>query len=185
MEPAARHSAAAASPPRWSFLSSASSQRCHGPRSGRGARRRKPAPGGARRGGGEMPEAVPRLPGRVSGLRGLAGRAGPGRAEAGPRVLGKGWGPARPESKASSTPFPAAVLPCVILCFFLFAFLRRGFELRVCKDDFELVILLPPLSLCRDDRRAPPCLVDAMLGMKGSPSCFISGLTAQPREARV
>lgn len=32
----------------WSFLSGSYSQRCHGPRGGRRARRQKPAPGGAR-----------------------------------------------------------------------------------------------------------------------------------------
>lgn len=94
-------SSAAASPQRWSFLSGACSQRCHGPRSGCGSRRRKPAPGGARRGGREMPEAVPRLPGRVSGLRGPAGRAGTGVA----RARG-GLGPGRVCIQSLVKPFP-------------------------------------------------------------------------------
>lgn len=144
MEPVAGPSAAAESPPRWSSLCSAYSQRCHGPRSGRGARRRKPAPGGARRGGREMPEAVPRLPGGVSGLRGLAGRA-----EAGVLCFREGMGPgrARIQSLLDSFLYHSAPLRRTVLLSLCDS--ETGSRTRcVARDDFELVILLPPLSLC-------------------------------------
>ena len=152
VEPAAGLSAAADSPPRWSSLSSAYSRRRHGPRSGRGARRRKPAPGGARRGGREMPEAVPRLPGRVSGLRGLAGRAETG-AMCAPE--GMGPGPAGIRSLLDSFLHPSAPLCHTVLLFHYVS--KTGVRTRcVAKDDFELVTLQPPLSLCWNDRCAPP-----------------------------
>lgn len=181
MEPAAGPSAAATSPLWWSSLSSAYSQRCHGPRSGRGAGRRKPAPGGARRGGREMPEAVPRLPGRVSGLRGLAGRA-----ETWLLCSREGMGPgqARIQSLLDSFLYRSAPSRYTVL-HSLCVSETRSRTRCVAKDEFELAILLPPLSLCWNDRCAPPCLVDTMLGMKPSPSCFISGLTSQRSEAGV
>lgn len=114
-----------------------------------------------------MPEAVPRLPRRVSGFRALAGRR-----SLGPRVfrVGEGWNRTRPESKAAPSPPPPSAPSCATLCFFLFAFLRRSPRTRVVRDGFELAIFLPPRRECCSDRRASPCPVDAMLGAEPSPA---------------
>lgn len=152
----------------WSFLSGSYSQRCHGPRGGRRPRRRKPAPGGARRGSREMPEAVPRLPRRVSGFRALAGRR-----SLGPRVLrvGGGMEPDQTgvQSRAGPSPSLSAFLRHALL--FSLCFSETGSpRTRVVSDGFELAIFLPPCRECCSDRRASPCPVDAMLGAEPSPA---------------
>lgn len=92
-----------------------------------------------------MPEAVPRLPGRVSGLRGLAGLAEPGAACA--RGRGRnGAGPGR-NPKPRRALFPPQCFPAPCFAFLSLCFSETGSPRTRCgaKDDFELAIFLPPL----------------------------------------
>lgn len=130
-----------------------------------------------------MPEAVPRLPGRVSGLRGLQGLAEPG----GPGCSGSGRDGAGPDRnpKPRRALFPTLVPPRAVLCFLLcFSETRSPRTRWVARDGFELALFLPPLRECGDDRGiAMPGGGDAGSGTQ--PCRLISALTSQPSEAGV
>lgn len=73
-----------------------------------------------------MPEAVPRLPRRVSGLRGLAGRA-----ETGAMCAPEGMGPGPAGIRSLLDSFLHRSAPLCHTVLLLITFLKQGFELAV------------------------------------------------------